>query len=633
MAKPSSSLGIVVGILILALVAGGLATSPFYLGMLQGESGAIDAALLEDVPAITAAVNRLDPGLSAFAVLQEGIPEDQRLTDEEITLLIERYPDWQNEQLVEETQRIAQMIAQTARKDEARGTVIEGVQTRPITPNPQRAVQTFQSQYLSANERLRRKAEASISRLGLVIVGSTTAASKLEFLRARALLQYQTGRLGVGAAQHHIVVANRLRQAALKRLNAVARLQRTAADMEILKPRQVLDDVESQISDIDSELSQLQGMRDQLAETIAQMNSRIEQLRAIVAAAEENLKAIEQSDVAHSDPRYLQLGDEIREAEAEIALLRHGALVNASRVQPRPDDLLSANYEGGEIQAGLRHLDNRLALVNDQMSLREQRREALADRRSDLQDRLDGLEREREQVLAEADRIMGEVDAILLAADERVAKGLDAATKATEELDKAADTAGRALRAAQQRTQQARAVGGEPESVAQLVAGDKFTEAGIHLLRGEIAYTAAQARDDLARSARNRMQLESYTAGLVGAQPTDGPIHLNAQVRAGLEAVDTALKAFEQAQGLISTARVRGPEHDVSGSNIVWQVQVARASAQILLASLMLDQPAARAAGKDAAYALLKEAIEGREQSPFLSNAVDTFAHLQRFPN
>jgi hypothetical protein len=92
----------------------------------------------------------------------------------------------------------------------------------------------------------------------------------------------------------------------------------------------------------------------------------------------------------------------------------------------------------------------------------------------------------------------------------------------------------------------------------------------------------------------------------------------------------TAAEEFDKALKLLERSNVRVAGGTLSGKNYAWQVQVGLAAVYLARASLAGDDPEARFNEQSQAYEMLRQAIEGREQSPMLATAVDAFEYLQR---
>ncbi|MFH1416971.1 MAG: hypothetical protein ABII12_01605 [Planctomycetota bacterium] len=93
---------------------------------------------------------------------------------------------------------------------------------------------------------------------------------------------------------------------------------------------------------------------------------------------------------------------------------------------------------------------------------------------------------------------------------------------------------------------------------------------------------------------------------------------------------NSAAKHYEAAIQLLKGSSVRTDSGTISGSNYLWQVQMSEAAVYLLRSTISpgVDGRPDRDS-QNRAYDLLKEAAEGREESPLLAPAVDTLLYLQ----
>lgn len=115
-----------------------------------------------------------------------------------------------------------------------------------------------------------------------------------------------------------------------------------------------------------------------------------------------------------------------------------------------------------------------------------------------------------------------------------------------------------------------------------------------------------------------------------GAKPADISAAVDKVRAEGLAEIEQSIKSYVTAAAMVKQSSFKGLEGPtISGAQSVWQVQVAQAAA-ILLKSQLIAEPVDATTARDEAYALLGEAVKGREGSPLLTPALGTFLYLQK---
>ncbi|MFQ5429531.1 MAG: hypothetical protein ACE5E1_04395, partial [Phycisphaerae bacterium] len=333
------------------------------------------------------------------------------------------------------------------------------------------------------------------------------------------------------------------------------------------------------------------------------------------------------------DSPYLELSETARKAEAEAEALRNGTLAGATLAEAEAEDLLTAPYVDGQPAPGVRDLKVRLEQVKTQLAGYETARTTLLERKAHYEALAEQFGEAARKTGAGAEDLSTRIAKLMEQCTAQLPRAEKAADAALKSFSKAGQFAQAAIRAAAQRTREARsaaatAVGIEAERL-RMITDDGDTEASVQELAAEAAYQAALTRAIQMHALQRRYGTERFVASLADrSEPESIEDRVEAYRKEAIERLASARKALEAAERLIAKSRARTDHGTVQGKDYVWQVKVGQAAVHLLEAAL-LDDTDAVFAKKDAAYRLLTEAAQGRERSPLLTPAIETLQYLQ----
>ncbi len=152
----------------------------------------------------------------------------------------------------------------------------------------------------------------------------------------------------------------------------------------------------------------------------------------------------------------------------------------------------------------------------------------------------------------------------------------------------------------------------------------------MQVLNAEIAYHQALLLWDRINARRAQNEVATALAAASGGTPLDARTEqLDEWRSSAVGFLAQSESAYSTAENLVRSSRITTASGTFQGQDYVWQVQVGHVAVHLLEAGLATDEAAARAS-RTAAYNLLRQATEGREQSPLLAQAVDALVYLQQ---
>ncbi len=626
MAKESSSfvgglLGVVVGVVLI----GGIAGTPFYLDMFMPDGRAIDLESEGDVETIRRVVLNLDQHLASIEDVEGLLGDDLIVTPDVAAELAAADEGVFSDAMMKSLDTTASMLRRAQAHDKDLG-IENPISIQSGKPNARDSVQRMKNEYLAANQKLKRVAEASIQTLRPLRRGEATATSRLQVARGQAVFYFTVGKMLANKAEFFHD------QAAYQRRQANAEFRKFAAvqrDLDMLKaqsPTKALADLQERMHVIEEAESALNSNVSQITSAIDSIAERLGSLDARATAAREQMAELEAGGALSnggSSTEYLTISSEARRAEAESEKLRN----------------CPSSSDGGP-QLGLRDLRLKLEQAETMLAAYREARAELEKREDVLNGQASSIADLQSSLTDQADELIQQAMQLVSLANERGNAADESAKFAQEEFKRAASLTSQALRAASGIRRSAQTAssgaGGKPDERLEAIKKDGDTEASLYCLAAEIAYfdalTRAQQIQTLSRQADLAHSAEAFS-GKAAESDFDARIkQLREEANEKLvgAGAESAIKNYEKALQQLQGSSVRTDSGTISGSNYLWQVQVGEAAVHLLrstIAAIVDGEPDRDA--QNQAYNLLKEAAEGREQSPLLRSALDTILYLQ----
>lgn len=626
----------IVGLLIALLIVGGLASSPYYLGLLRSDPQALDAAVEKEVEALRRIVLNLDENIAAVASMTASVAAQKNPPDEGYTTA-KGNPDDDpvfSKQLIRRLDQTIEQLHQVETDDQKRGTIVLGTETIDFRRlKVDRVESDFKSKYLKADEKLIREADSKLANLRNISHGTSTSANHLGANRIKGIYLLAKGRMQAGHAEFERMYASFLRTAARDQGPALLELRRQQAALEAQMPAERLAALDRRLQETQAGLAAVEGATKQLEAVIQAKKEQFGDAEKSAAEAQQALAELgaQRLDFRDYSSRYLDLSQQLRTAQATMEALRNGTLRDGTKVEATEAEPDAPRYKGGSPDPGLNALAFQLEGLKGQTSLLQNTQKELQQQRGAVAELESSLTSQGEDVAKKIQQQAAAVSEQLAQAGAHEEKAVKAEEDAVKTLKEAIRAAKDAVTAAKRMTADARqAGGGAVDERLQRVSQDVDIEASMHCLAAECAYTIALLRCEHVLAVRESARVAGFLAtatGTEGASPTDDLDKLKTD--AANEAAE-ALKSYEAAAVLIGKANIKSGTVSISGKNYVWQVQVGQAAAHLLLASIEAGDSAKVEKEKALAYNLLKEAAEKREQSPLLTPAIDTLQYLQK---
>lgn len=635
--KPKAGLGGIVGVMIGVVIVGAIAATPFYLGMLESNERALRAAAQDDVELIRRAVMNLDGHLAAIADADAAMREEDRLTPQMADEIKSAHPEVLGEGLVSSLNQTLHLITQAEGRDAQRGIVRTEDGSRSAGAlSANASVSQMRREYLQANAKLQSEAKTAIDRLRTITRGQDTAAGLPEVTRIQAMYYLTTGRMLANRGRLQDQLRSNLCSAVFQRLAQKAQLRQDLEANQANDPKSALADVESRIEKLTNQIAANEADRDVVKAAIEKLSASIAEEEAAAAAAWSKARELEPRLArggAETETRYRALTEQARRAEAKAAELRCGLRGPAGADADAEDDEAAehpaANQSLDALTIALRTLEQSLETRNESRRLLEAQHEQLTAQARDCAAQRTALQNK----IAECDNQLSD---LVKQQNARFEAGVAAYGEALKSYKLADEAVQAALRTAKARTrnaaEQARSAGTTPDERLDMIAKDADTEASLLCQAGEIAYARALTNAKLIEGLKSRALLNSSLAeGGKGEEPAAAQNEIASLREEAMNRLADAAKNFEAADKMLAGASIKTAAATVTGKNYEWQCQVGLAAVYLLRASIaeLVDGSPDRES-VDKAYELLKQAAEGREQSPLLSTALDTLQYLQR---
>lgn len=634
--SPGGIIGAVLGIAIIV----GLAGTPFYIGLLRAESTQTGVAIEDQIERVRRVVLNLDVHLSMLSDLYLSQGEEARLGNDEISAILERETDIIPSNVLKELERATRTIKTIETADEERKTTIQSEQTVAVgRPNVRTAPSTMQTRYLNAHTKLLQVAENAIKEWQASSVEHPDAKRNLSANRIAAILYFVKGKIQRNRAEFEQFMAARLWRQAEKWAHNVVELRRNEKAVAAQKPVQALARIEEAISQKDDEIDELERRISQLEEELSTDETQISMLEAEALAARHELTRLVASDTAiHEEhSRYRELSNRARRAESNADALRNGTLEGATLVADGFEDLLTTPYEGGTPQVGVRDKRLRLDQYRSQLIGHQKERKSLQERRVAYGQRNEELDAKSRKLDEEAEARISEMMQFLEEADRHLKLANEASDSAMAAFGLSERYVGPAVSAASQRNRTARQLKAETTGEMEaerlgMIISDGDMEGSLQCLRAETGYHAVLTRTLQILALQSKYRIESSIASKTGVRAPDLSSlseTFNSLFAEANEKLIVVLATYKAAELNVSKTRAKTAAGTIQGKNYIWQIRVAQASADLLGATLLSGSPQAERA-RLAAYDKLRDAVQGREQSPLLGPALEMLLHLQQ---
>ena len=435
----------------------------------------------------------------------------------------------------------------------------------------------------------------------------------------------------LGMAQY-VQAAGQLSEAEALRLqqaNAQARLLDTASQWKIA--RGYLDhyrglEVTAAVAQLQTDLEDVRKLREEAAATLKSVTAQVEeqgqrlgQAERELVSANESLKALEDRGFSAGDDtsfnayrqEFLAQSERVRTLQQQVQELRHGT---RQGMEPADVELASTEVQSGEVVAGLEELQRRLADAQE----RSKRFERATVGLNEYLTYVNGLGKSAEgettryqerltELGAAQQALLAEVQTLATSAAEKEGQALQAANAAVRAFRQAQTAADAWLRAATElqrnhdpnrKNDRLRLVLADP----YLAQVPRSAEAAAGILAARIY---AQTRDCMEALLRDMRVLAAMNPDL-DLQAIDAAKLQTEGEQAQAEGLDTLGKAI---------ALYTQVSEKLANQPTKWVPLAGLAAAQSLMARL---DPAQAAVHTSKALEFIQQALEKREQSPYL---------------
>lgn len=633
MAKSSNgNIGGIIGLAVGFVVVAGIAGSGLYLRHLQTDAQRVETSVATPVEQVRRVILNLNEELAAVGDAYASVSEDDSLNEKAVEEVLAKQPDLLSKEDIESLNQTSQMLSKVQSEDSKRGTVIPEGAVVSGKPAYQKEIRDLRTYYQKRNKDLMQEADTALSQLSQ----ESGATNNLEVNRIKALYSLVRGRIEGNRAAFEQLEARWAQQHASRLAPSVSDLRSITTSVQAAMPETAIVGVEKLITSGEAAIKQIKDQAAELTKNIADKEERLAELENSAREAREKMTKMETAgDPVHEkNSTYAKLAKTAREDEAQAEALRNGTLVDATLKLNETEDLLTSTYEGGHSEPGLRDLKAHLASLDVQIKDLEGAQATLVAQRGTLQKTNEDMRSRKQNLDGEIETGTTAIRQILADADKHATEAQSATDAALKLFVQAEKFAKAATSAAGSRARDARsaagAVTGPENERLTMVAGDGDMEASAQCLLAEISYDIAMARARQINLLQEKQRTATFVAAMTGA---DAPASVDAEIdplrTEALDKLAAANKAYEEAAKLIRGSSFKGDAAAIAGKDYEWQVQVGQAAVHLLQADLAPQADEAYAQ-KTAAYDLLKTAVQGREQSPLLSPAIDMLVYLQK---
>ncbi|MEK6644440.1 MAG: hypothetical protein AABZ08_11075 [Planctomycetota bacterium] len=626
--QPKSSAGKSTALFLLFFlpIAGGLAATPYYLGMVSTPDRQLDAAIANDVEAVHRAVLHLDGQLASLKQMRD--PEDKP-----------------SDELFEKKDVLKEYLPALSGTSKLLGDAEARMKQLGLKGNPALKITSGapslkggyadMMRLASAQDKMLSETEAAISKVNSIERGGKRASSHLWVDRAVAILQFSKARIHQNRGEFEEWRAGLIRTAAEAQAPILLQMKRLAAAVESQRPTTALAAVAKRLEESEASAADAESASKKLASEISKKESQSNQLDATAQQARgkiAELLASKQSPVAY-EKEVQGLSSQARTAEAESAALLNGTLEGATVKPSDSVDPTVPTYLGGKPVRGIRDMKSEQETLGGQLQLlTSQKRDLLAEQET-LTKSNEQFETQKAEIDKGIESMTQAISGLLTDADARSTAAKKAWDDSAKAYSSAAKLAKSAIGDANKRTTEASSAlreSGGKDNRLQRVSSDGDMEASMHCLAAEIGVQIALLNNARIDAIRSDAATKSALAAALGTEKTSPAEDEIEKLRTeAVSQVAEAIKSYEKAAVLIGKTSAKFTDSTVTGKNYAWQVQVAQAAANLMQATLSADKPEESTAAREKAYKLLSDAARGREQSPLLAPTLDAIVHLQ----
>ncbi|MBX3395449.1 MAG: hypothetical protein KF841_08775 [Phycisphaerae bacterium] len=638
--RPSLGVGGIVGAAVGLAVVGALVASPLYLSPFQSEKQLLAKAAADPIEKIRRVLLNLDESLVALADARAASEQELRLDTSRIDEILKQSQGLVAKDLLDALSQSAQAMQAIEQSDRDRGTAIAGDSVKSGQLQFRTAPNELKNKYVAAHKELLTKAATAVRELENARGGDANTSNLLGANRIKAILDQAKGRIERNRAAFEAWQAEVYRKQASSLVDSVTLLQRIAGSLEAEAPNDVIADLTRQIEEQEKEITGLKSTVAQIAQAVAQAEGRVGELEEVAVLSRRRMSELEAqgAPIHEPDSEYGRLSEAARNAEAAIDILRNGTIANAQVVSPPPGgDMLETKYEGGDQQLGIRDLLDRVQQRKEQLASREKFQATLIARKADMVKQRDEMKARARAALQFADEQLGQIDQLLSIAEKHLRLADSAAVEAAKSLQQSALWSVKAVTGATNRQNDARSEATGATEMDQdrikMISEDVDMKAAAEIIGAESLLMLAITHADQYEWIRSDYEVRLSISRRTGR---DEPIDMESKyedlrVKAMSKASEAA-KIYASVGKTLAGSSSKIGSATIQGKDQKWQSEIGEATAHLLLASLAASDDERRTE-QDAAYALLKGVVQGREQSPNAQAAIQAFLYLQEKAN
>ncbi len=618
------------------VVVAALISSPLYLNSLSNDAKRLDRLVADPIDEVRRVIFNLDESLAALADARLLAGAAAKLDASRIDELVRQNQDIISKDLMDSLNHSSRALKETDDADRAAGL---STAEKPIESGPLKykaAPGEVDNKYTQQHKKLLGEADKAVARLTGASAGGANVSTHMEANRVQAILLYAKGRIERNRAGFEAWQSAQYRDTAQELVDSVAALQRNARSVAARVPDESITELAGQIEREQQEIGRLNNEIGAIAKAVSEGQAMINEQEEHAAAARRRMIELETSGapIHEENGEYASLSRAARAAEAAADNMRNGTLSDATTIAPPlGGDLIETRYEDGRQIVGVRDLAHFLELRREQLAGREALLATLQQRRADAIRMRDEMKSRARAASTASDEQLIVIDELLSKAENHHRNADQAAENAIKFFAQAVQAANKASTAATTRVNEARtaqADATEPERERlQMIIDDADMKASIDTIVAECAHSAAMTRADQLDWIRSHHIAQLGIAARVGR---DMPADIDAKIddlrdKAKTEAAK-AVKSYEGVSKELARAKSRVDGVVVQGKDYKWQADLGQAASHLLLAALTRE-PDERKSEQDAAYAILREVIQGKEQSPAMQPAIQALLTLQ----
>ncbi len=499
--QPKSSAGKSTALFLLFFlpIAGGLAATPYYLGMVSTPDRQLDAAIANDVDAVHRAVLNLDGQLASLKQMRD--PEDKP-----------------SDELFEKKDLLKEHLPALSGTSKLRGDAEARMKQLGLKQKPALQIASgtpsLKAGYAdllklaTAHDKMLSETEATVSKLNAIERGGKRASSHLWVDRAVAILQFSKARIHQNRGEFEEWRAGLIRTAAEAQAPILLQMKHLAAAVESQRPTTALAAVAKRLEENEASAADAESASKKLAAEISKKEGQSNQLDATAQQARgkiAELLASKQSPAVY-EKEVQGLSSQARTAEAESAALQNGTLEGALVKPSDSVDPTVPTYLGGKPVRGIRDLKSEHETLGGQLQLLALQKKDLLAEQETLTKSNEQFETQKAEIDKGIESMTQAINGLLTDAEARSTAAKKAWDDSRKAYTSAAHLAKSAIGNAVKRTTEAKAAMTTPvgkDDRLQRVVNDGDMEASMHCLAAEIGVQIAvlnNARIDAIRS-------------------------------------------------------------------------------------------------------------------------------------